>query len=312
MGEITPRQENGSFIALSLPPTSLIICSRNRPKLLAEVVASILQGDALPTEIIIIDDSDSRHEVLSSQIRDRTCELRYVWTHSRGLSRANNDGIAAARYDILVFAQDDMLVAPTWFGHIVKALIEAGKRSVVTGRVLPGEVEASGGFAPSTKSDESPAVYQGRIGIDVLFLQNMAMYRSAPDEVGLFDGRLGPGSRFPTAEDNDFALRLLEAGYRIFYVPQAIVYHRAWRAECDYLPLCWNYGRGQGAYYAKYLSLRDRYMLRRMVSDIVRHVLLIPHRVWWREPRRAGGDVVYILALISGVIEWILTQRRTR
>jgi GT2 family glycosyltransferase len=140
----------------------------------------------------------------------------------------------------------------------------------------------------------------------------MAMYRSAPAEVGLFDERLGPGSRFPTAEDNDFALRLLEAGYRILYVPQAVVYHRAWRAGCDYLPLCWNYGRGQGAYYAKYLSFRDHYMLRRMVWDIVRHILLVPRRLWWREPRRARGDVVYILALISGVIEWLQTQRRTR
>ena len=243
---------------------------------------------------------------------DGACDLRYLWTRSVGLSRANNDGIAAARQDILVFTQDDVLVTPTWFQTIVRALIEAGQRSVVTGRVLPGQEEASGGFSPSTKEDLGPAVYQGRIGADVLYVQNMAMYRSAPDEVGPFDERLGPGSSFPSAEDNDFALRLLEEGYRILYVPQAVVYHRAWRTGRDYLPLRWNYGRGQGGYYAKYLSFRDRYMLRRMVRDFVRRVFLIPRRVWRREPQRACGEAVYLFGLLSGVIEWLLTQPRTR
>jgi GT2 family glycosyltransferase len=227
------------------------------------------------------------------------------------LGRANNDGKAAARQDILVFTQDDVLVTPTWFHTIVRALIEAGRRSVVTGRVLPGQEEASGGFSPSTKEDEGPVVYQGRIGADVLYAQNMAMYRSAPDEIGLFDERLGPGSSFPSAEDNDFAFRLLEEGYRILYVPQAVVYHRAWRTRRDYLPLSWNYGRGQGAYYAKHLNFRDRYMLRRMVRDIMRRVFLVPRRVW-HKPLQACGDAVYVLALLTGGIEWLLTRPRVR
>jgi GT2 family glycosyltransferase len=310
MGEPALQQKDGSSTAPSLPASSLILCSRNRPKLLFECVSSILQGEELPTELLIIDDSDSRHERLSSLTTARGCEVRYLWTHSVGLSRANNDGIAAARYNVLVFTQDDALVSPTWFGAIVRALIEAGQSSVVTGQVLPSEPETSGAFAPSTTADLIPAVYEGRINKDVLFIQNMAMYRFMVEQVGYFDPGLGPGTPFPAAEDNDFGLRLLEAGYRILYVPQAIVYHRAWRAKFDYIPLQWNYGRGQGAYYAKYLSLRDRYMLQRIIRDMLFYLSRVPRRVWHIQPYQLLGDTAFVLGILSGATEWLWTKRR--
>ena len=97
-------------------------------------------------------------------------------------------------------------------------------------------------FAPSTKVDTAPAVYHGRLHEDVLYTGNMAMDRSAARAVGVFDERLGPGTSFPSAEDNDFGFRLLEAGYRIVYVPEALLYHRAWRSERDYVRLRWSYG----------------------------------------------------------------------
>jgi GT2 family glycosyltransferase len=291
-----------------LPLSSLIICSRNRPQFLADLVESILQGHELPTEIVIIDDGDLPHPTLTTLRSHRTCQIRYHWTHSAGLSRANNDGIAAARHDLLVFSQDDVLATPTWFGTIVRALIEAGQKSVVTGRVLPGETEASGVFAPSTISDEATKMYEGRIGKDVLFMQNMAMYRSAFEEVGPFDERLGPGTPFPGAEDNDFALRLLETGYRIWYVPQAVVYHRAWRTGRDYLPLYWNYGRAQGAYYAKHWNFRDRYMLWRMSKDIGYYALRIPVRALG-QPRLACANAVYLVGLVLGALRWFVVHR---
>lgn len=312
MAESQRKKHNNANTPVTLHPTSLIICSRNRPKLLGELVASILEGDELPTEIIVIDDSDSPHKGLASLTTSRDCEMRYLWTHSIGLSRANNDGIAAAQYDALVFTQDDVLVSPTWFGAIARALFEAGQRSVVTGQVRPSEPEISGAFAPSTIADPVPAVYTGRINKDVLFAQNMAMYRFVVEDVGYFDKRLGPGTPFPGAEDNDFGLRLLEAGYRISYVPQAVVYHRAWRSKSDYIPLYWNYGRGQGAYYAKYLSIQDRYMLQRMIRDILYHLTQAPQRLWRRQTYRIVSDAVYVLGILSGAIEWLWTQKRTR
>jgi O-antigen biosynthesis protein len=290
-----------------LPVTSLIVCSRNRPVLLVESIRSILEGDIVPAELIIIDQSDEPNRSLTSLTTTRNCTIRYIWSQSVGLSRANNIGVAAASGDILVFSHDDVTVTRTWFGALVSALHAAGRRSVVTGQVLPTEVTIPGGFAPSTKVDPVAAAYEGRIDKDVLFPMNMAMYRSAVDEVGGFDERLGPGTSFPAAEDNDFGFRLLEAGYRICYVPEATLYHCAWRKAQDYLPLRWNYGRGQGAYYAKYLSIHDRYMLRRMVRGFRDHLL---QSVWQirRQRRRAYGSVIYALGLISGAAQWLVTH----
>ena len=272
----------------------------------------MLQGDEVPTELIIVDDSIERNSDLERLITERPCEIRYLWTRSIGLSRANNDGIAAAKHDILVFTQDDVLVEPAWFGTIVRALVDAGQHSVITGQVLPGEPEVAGGFAPSTKSDAQPGVYEGRVGADVLYVQNMAIYRSAISKVGVFDQRLGPGTPFPGAEDNDFGYRLLEAEYCILYEPQAVTYHRAWRPKVNHLSLHWGYARAQGGFYAKYLSLRDRYMLQRMGHDLKHHLVELTRPVW-RGHLLPAMHLVYLFGLIYGAGYWlVITQRRTR
>jgi hypothetical protein len=73
----------------------------------------------------------------------------------------------------------------------------------------------------------------------------------------------------------------------------------------------WNYGRGEGGFYCKHLSLRDPYMLRRMVWDIVRHLIRLPYRCC-TDLRKACGDLVYITGILSGVTQWVLTQSRKR
>lgn len=302
---------SGSSLPASLPATSLIIPSRNRPEFLLATVESILQGDEVPSELIIIDQSNAPNPALAALTTHGTCDIRYLWTQSVGLSQANNSGIAAARHDVLVFTHDDVVVTPTWFGMLVRALLAAGLRNVVTGCVPPTKAEGPGGFQLTIKVDEAPAVYEGRVGKDVLLPLNMAMYRSAIDEVGGFDVRLGPGGPFSSAEDNDLGFRLLEAGYRIIYVPEAVLYHRAWRTEQDYVPLRWSYGRGQGAFYAKYLNLQDRYMLGRLVRDVLHYAYI---SIWGmrHQRRRAYGHAVFALGILSGAIQWLLTQRRTR
>jgi GT2 family glycosyltransferase len=294
-----------------LPPTSLIIGSRNRPKFLLETVESVLRGDEVPSELIIIDQSDIPHPSLAILKHDRDCEIRYLWTPSVGVSRARNAGAAAARHAILVGIDDDMFVTSTWFGTLVRALINAGPRAIVTGKVLATEPEKPGGFAPTVVIRGAAAVYEGRIGTDVLPSCHMALYRSAFDQVGGFDERLGPGAPFPSADDNDFGFRLLEAGYRIVYAPEAVLYHRAWRSERDYLRMRWIYGRGKGGYYGKYLSLRDPYILRRMAWDIGHRVFGFPLRLW-RQPRLAYGDPIYIFGILIALAQWWLSQPRRR
>jgi hypothetical protein len=84
-------------------------------------------------------------------------------------------------------------------------------QSILQGTEIPTELvitapETSGGFSSWTKIEEAAEIYEGRVGIDVLWPGNMAMYRSAMDDIGDFDERLGAGC-FPSSEDNDFGFR---------------------------------------------------------------------------------------------------------
>jgi GT2 family glycosyltransferase len=284
-------------------PVSLIIASRNRPEMLADTVASITGGDARPAELVVVDQSDDVDSRIVSMAEEAGLAVQCLWMPARGLSRANNAGAAAARYDTLVFTHDDVLVERNWLRRLVDAHVRLGAATVVTGRVVPAAPEIHGGFAPTLSRGTQPAIYAGRIGRDVLKPLNMAIDRKALERVGGFDERLGPGTAFPGAEDSDLGFRLLEAGYRIAYVPEAVVRHRAWRPSRDYLPLRWQYGVAQGAFFAKHLRLRDAHMLNRFGWNALRRARRFPRRLW-RERGRALGDPLFVLGNLVGAVRW--------
>lgn len=276
---------------------SVILASRNRPALLADTVASILRSDPQPGEVIVVDQSDQPHPGLFG--------VRYLWTEARGLSRANNLGTRAAIHDRLVFTHDDVLVERDWYGRMTAALLEGGPRTVVTGRVLPAEPEPgrADGFAPSLNPSTIPAVYEGTTARDVIWPMNLALHRSALEAIGGFDERLGPGTPYPAAEDNDLCRRLLEAGCRIVFDPAAVVYHRAWRPWSEHASLRYDYGRGQGAFYAKH---RD---VRRLTGDIASRLLRMGFRAGsaGRTPRE---EIAYVRGLLSAAWQWSRQEGR--
>jgi GT2 family glycosyltransferase len=280
---------------------SVILATRNRPALLADTVASILRSVPRPGEVIVVDQSDAPHPNVA-----RSGEVRYLWTESRGLSRANNLGTRAARHDLLVFTHDDVLVEPDWYGRMLAALLQGGPRTVVTGRVLAAGPESADGFAPSLNPSTVPAVYEGRNGRDVIWPMSLALHRAALAAVGGFDERLGPGTPYPAAEDTDLCHRLLEAGCRIVFEPAAVVHHRAWRPRSEHARLRYDYGRGQGAFYAKHLGLRDRYMLRRLAGDVAGRLLRLG-----RSGRSPREEIAYVRGVLSGVWQWSRHEGRT-
>jgi GT2 family glycosyltransferase len=286
---------------------SVVICSRNRPALLGDAVESVLAGELLPGELVVVDQSDRPHPTLRTGLVGE-CDLRYLHSAETGLSRARNEGIRASGRPIVVFIDDDVLVERTWLGALVEELGRDGPRTVVTGQVRPADHAGSGGYQLSLKVDEAPAVYEGRIGRDPLFAGNMAIFRSAFDEVGGFDVRLGAGSRFPSSEDNDFGFRLLEAGYRIVYVPGAVVHHRTWRSRKGFIALSWHYGRGQGAFYAKYWRSPDGYARGRMAADARHQIRSAPRKLARGRIVPLAGGALFLVGVGAGAIEWALTK----
>jgi GT2 family glycosyltransferase len=291
--------------------TSVIVCSRDRPQLLLETIQSVLYGDELPAEIVVVDQSRTVNKALA-EWREERCPIRYIHSASAGLSRARNFAIEAASYDLIAIIDDDMFVERTWLATLMQALQAEGPRTVVTGRVLPEEeANRRGGFVPALVTSGEAARYSGRLARDVLAGGHMAAYRRTIQEVGGFDERLGAGSAFPAADDNDLGFRLLEKGCEIIYTPDAVVYHRAWRPRSEYLAMRWRYGRGKGGFYAKHLRSSARYMLGRIGRDLGKRAAAFPRRVG-RDLRGVAGDVVYSCGVVIGVVQWILGLQKIK
>jgi GT2 family glycosyltransferase len=282
-------------------PVSVVIPTRDRPHLVAATVDSILAGGEVPAEIVVIDQSATAADLAIGGASPSGCRIRHVAVASRGLSRARNEGVRLAECDLIVFVDDDMLADPGWLRAIVEPLM-ADAALIVTGRVLPGPRESPGGFVPALVDGAAPAEFRGRLDRDVLAGGNMAIRRTTFDAVGGFDPRLGAGSLCPAAEDNDLGYRLLEAGYRIRYVPDALLYHRAWRPAGAYLSVRYAYGLGKGGYYAKHMKASTRHFLRRLGSDLRHRVVRACRRVL--RPRLAAGEMVYFVGVLVGMSRW--------
>jgi GT2 family glycosyltransferase len=285
---------------VSIVPVSVLIGTRNRGSLLAETVRSILEGETLPAEIVIIDQSDV--PAATDWQPTHPCPIVYTPTGKRGLSKARNAGAVAARNPLLAFTDDDMRADPGWLGNLVTPLLDGMERTVVTGRVEAGLPESSGAFTPAVVKRRDRTVFSGRIWSDPLAGGNMAMRKADFLDIGGFDERLGPGAAFPAGEDNDLGFRLLRNGYAIVYLPDAVLTHRAWRQNVEYLPLRYAYGRGKGAFYAKHWRDEPSYMPRRFVHDLLRRPLRAARRAL--RPRQAAGELAYAWGVIRGAAEW--------
>lgn len=288
------------------PTISVIVCTRDRPALAYDTVASILAGDLRPDEIVVVDQSRRP----DARLQEHHGTVDYVWTETRGLCRARNVGVARSHGSVIAFSDDDVFVDPGWLRALLDTIGAPDDRTVAAGQVVPAAPERPGAFAASYYVSDRPVMYSGRIARDPLGGGNMAIHRSAFDSVGGFDERLGAGGRYPAADDNDFGLRLLEAGFRIAYVPAAIVRHRAWRSRWNYPVVRWRYGRGKGGFYGKHLMLSDHHIQRRLARDLGHRLRRLPRNAL-RDPRLAVGDVVYTTGVVTGLAQWLLLDRRT-
>ena len=292
-----------------IPPATVLICSRERPAMLLDTVDSVLAGATVPAEILVVDQSQAPHNALDRMGEVRGCSVRYRPFAKPGLSRARNVGLREAREDVVVLLDDDMFVAPDWLPLLLGGLAD-DPRGVATGRVLAAPNEGGEGLVPAAALVQrtEPAVYRGPQAFDVVPGANVALWRETALALGGYDERLGAGTRFAAADDNDMGHRLLQAGCEVRFVPAAVVYHRAWRAPDELLRLRWNYGRGKGGFYAKHAGLRDRRMLRRAAIDGVRRVkravVSLP-----RSPRDAVAELVSLAGLLAGALDWLVRER---
>jgi len=219
-----------------------VICTRDRPELLARALRSLLAQRHPPLEILVVDNAPSNE--LTRELLEREFPMvRYVREPVPGLDFARNRAIREATGRYLAFLDDDAVAGPDWAAAIEEVLAESPRIGACMGKVdaLTLETagarlfEANGGFArgdrrihlPCGRGTQGPGARRPRIAwcISVGSGVSMALRKDLLERVGGFDDALDLGAALPGGGDLDMIWRVLESGSEVVYEPRVQARH---------------------------------------------------------------------------------------
>jgi len=223
---------------------TIIICSYNRCENLPVCISALENQEnvgGIDWEVLIVDNnsSDNTRQIVADLAEKSKLKIRYAFEPQQGLNYARNLGMQEEKGIYFAYIDDDITVSKQWLSSIYQSLVE-------------NDADASGGRIHLDPSIQLPAWikcnpsmygflgYQDygdkAIRVDGInqypFGGNMAFHRRVSEKIGLFNtnlGRKGEGKKrnelFKGAE-TDYFHRLNALGNaRIYYTPDAIVYH---------------------------------------------------------------------------------------
>ena len=276
---------------------TVIVCTADRASLLDECLDSfaVAQGNAPAVwELVVVDNGvgDATRGVVERRASRGDLPIRYVAEPRRGLSRARNTGVSAARHPIVAFTDDDCRVAPDWLAEIAAAFSNPGL-GVLGGRVtLHDPADLSVSIRPFT---EAAAITNFDDILSRMIGCNMAIRASVFATIGPFDARLGAGTSVHSAEDLDFFYRCLKHGVTLRYSPLPQVQHAHGRRTATAAnELAKGYVAGRGAFYFKHALRGDMTALKHLYWEI-RAPLATGQGRWSTLEYLFSGGLRYIL-----------------
>lgn len=215
---------------------TVALCTHNHADRLVRTLGD-LSALALPRalwELVIIDNAskDETPELLGCHQWPAGWSVRVIREEKLGLSNARNRAIQEACGEYLIFIDDDETPDADWlcayerliedkqpdaFGGRISVLFEDARPAWLQDNLLGflGELNRFDSITPLT--EPSTSFYGGNFGFR----------KSVIDRVGGFDATLGrKGSDNTGGEEVDFYRRLLSAGYKVWWTPEAVIYHR--------------------------------------------------------------------------------------
>jgi GT2 family glycosyltransferase len=270
-------------------PLSVVVTTCADADAVVRCVDGILACADEQVEIVVVENRPilSRVERRLSDHYGDDQRVRYVEEHDRGLSRARNAGLRAARGDLVAFTDDDILVDHAWLSAIRTGFALSPDIDCVTGLILPCELETPAqvlverfasfgkGFARRIYSLDDPPADQPLFPYTAGYFgsgANMAFRTASIRRLGGFDPMLGAGTGTRGGEDLDICIRLLQAGGRLAYEPGAIVWHRHPDTGARLRRQVFGYGMGLGAMLSKHIITGpDRWSIASRAPEGIRY-----------------------------------------
>ncbi len=193
---------------------SVVIPVYNRAGLIGPVIEALLEQTYKPLEIIVVDDgsTDNTKEVVSSY------PVKYIYQKNQGPASARNRGFRESVGDVIAFIDSDCIARPDWLENLIK-----GFDSPEVGAVAGSYDIANPESLLSRLIHEEIKWRHSRFKkfIRAFGSYNVAIRREVFERTGGFDETY----RTASGEDNDLSYRLLKLGYRIRFMPDALVAH---------------------------------------------------------------------------------------
>lgn len=241
---------------------SIVIISKDEPSLNETLIDVLGQAKELgePCEIVVVDASEGRLDDIRRNHEPQVRWLRFERPAGVSVSipHQRNVGVEAARGDFIVFTDAGCQPGPEWLVRLVAPLSDGEYVSVGMTHSVIGDSGVYEGGAEHVRT--GPYLTECGAG-------NLAFRREAFNAVGGFDETFAYGS------DVDFAWRLIDAGYQLRSVPDAVIYHDfgTWRRQ---LRRSYMYGKARARLYRKHRS-RRRHVLRNDPMVVVYPAFLI-------------------------------------
>lgn len=249
----------------SAPPLTVVVCTREHPEQLARCLGSLL-GQRYPRfRVLVVDNAPTT--AATYQVARRAAAhgpVDYLVEPRPGLSRARNRAVAACPGQTLAWIDDDEVADPYWLGEIARALADHPEADVVSGVIVPAELETEpqlwfeqfGGhskgrgftpavFSPATAQQQSPLYPLPPFGAG----GNMTFRPGVVERIGGFDPALGAGTPAMGSEDTHAFTQVLRGGGTIVYQPSAVVRHHHRRDLAGLREQLVGYGTGLTAAY---------------------------------------------------------------
>src|SRR5436190_13859931 len=124
------------------------ISTRNRPDAVQRCLAALMTGETVPSEVVVVDqsDDDRTRSVVQETDVPALVRLRYLRDSRRGLAVAQNLSIVKSSFPVIAVTDDDCVPAQDWVRRIDETFRNESEIVCLTGRVLPLGPEQPGYF----------------------------------------------------------------------------------------------------------------------------------------------------------------------
>ncbi|UCG72780.1 MAG: glycosyltransferase [Chromatiales bacterium] len=232
---------------LESPTYSIVIPTHARPRSLAIALDGITRLDwpMDDYEVIVIDDgSPAGNESVAQEFSGRL-NLRLIRQARQGPAGARNTGAEHAQGRFLAFLDDDCVPDPDWLRALHRAFA-SDPQALMGGNTRNALADNSCSAAAHQISVFLCHHQTGVTGEPKFFTSNnIALSAAVFARVGGFNRAF---SR-PAGEDRDFCRRLARCGYRLRFVPDAMVLHAHALSLRGFWRQNFNYGRGAAVFH---------------------------------------------------------------